>query len=121
MKFGSILLITILIELFLVLFGYISPNSVVGILLGTGNFKTLLTESLLSTTTLVWGATSTIGIVFNNTFFIFLGITAFLIDFVFGMSGIIGIFPVPFGHILYGIYTFIFVWTAIEWWRMRDD
>jgi len=121
MKFGSILLVTIIIELFLVLFGYIPSNSIIGVLLGSGDFKTLLTENIFSETTLVWGATSLVGIVFNNTFFIFLGLVTFLTSFVLGISGIIGLFPVPFGHILYGIYTFIFVWIAIEWWRMRDD
>lgn len=112
----------VIIELFLFLFGYIDSNSIISILLGSGSWKDVLSiDNLINSGNLILGATSVVGIYLKNSFLIFAPLAVFLLDFVFGMSGIIGVFPEPIGHILFGIISFMFAWFAVEWWRMRDD
>jgi len=116
------LLGVIIIELLLFLFGYIDSNSLIAVLLSNGNWKELFSASgLMSSSNLILGATSLIGIYFKSQFLIFAPLVLFMMDFIFGMSAIIGFFPEPIGHIIFGLISFIFTWLAIEWWKNRDD
>jgi len=123
MRFGPIMFMLLLIELLLVVFGYIDSNSFVGVLLGEGSFKemfNLTSTGLLSTSNLIGAAGTAFGLILKNNYLIFAGFVLFTFDLVFGISGIVAYFPTPFGEILYGIIAFIFTWMALEWWRLRD-
>lgn len=112
----------VIIELFLFIFGYIDSNSLIAILLSNGDWRTIFsTTGLLSTENLILGATSVVGIYFKSQLLIFAPLVVFMMSFVFGMSGIIGYFPEPIGHIIFGLFSFVFTWLAIEWWKNRDD
>lgn len=122
MKFGTIFIALAITEVLLFLFGYINQNSLIGIFLGTGNWENFLSlTNLLDTTNLVLSVTAVVGIVTKNQYMIFGSLTLFLLDTVFGITGVIGYFPAPFGHILFGILSLIFVWLALEWWRQNEN
>lgn len=122
MKFGTIFIALAITEVLLFLFGYINQNSLIGIFLGTGNWGDFLSlTNLLDTTNLVLSVTAVVGIVTKNQYMIFGSLTLFLLDTVFGITGVIGYFPAPFGHILFGILSLIFGWLALEWWRQNEN
>lgn len=122
MRFGVATLGLIIIEFLLYLFGYINSNSIIAVMLGTGSFKDLFSlGGLLNVQNMILSATTVVGIVQKNSYIIFGSLTLFLLDSVFGLSGIIGIFPEPFGHILFGLISFVFTWLAVEWWRVNDN
>lgn len=122
MKFGVAFIGLVIAEVFLYLFGYIESNSLIAILLGTGNWTSFLSlDGLLTTTNLILSITSIVGIVTKNQYMIFGSLTLFLLDTVFGLSGIIGIFPAPFGYILFGIISLVFTWLGLEWWRQNES
>lgn len=128
MKFGTLVISLAIIEVLLYLFGYISSNSLINVILGNGNWgdffklgEGLSFNGLLSVQNLVLSVTAVVGIVAKNRFMIFGSLTYFLIDTVFGISGIIGLFPNPFGYILFGIFNLLFTWLAIEWWGQNEN
>lgn len=122
MKFGTIFIALAITEVLLFLFGYINQNSLIGIFLGTGNWGNFLSlTNLLDTTNLVLSITAVVGIVTKNQYMIFGSLTLFLLDTVFGITGVIGYFPAPFGHILFGILSLLFTWLALEWWRQNEN
>lgn len=109
-------------QLFLMIFGIIEPNSLVGVFLGVGTWKSFLSlDGLFNVTNLLLSVTAVVGIVLKNSYVLFAAITIFILDSVFGLSGIVGAFPSPIGHILFGIISLVFSWLAIEWWRMNEQ
>jgi hypothetical protein len=122
MKFGTIFIALAITEVLLFLFGYINQNSLIGIFFGAGDIKNFLSlTNLLDATNLILSITAIVGIVTKNQYMIFGSLTLFLLDTVFGITGVIGYFPAPFGHILFGILSLIFVWLALEWWRQNEN
>lgn len=122
MKFGTIFIALAITEVLLFLFGYINQNSLIGIFFGAGDIKSFLSlTNLLDATNLILSITAIVGIVTKNQYMIFGSLTLFLLDTVFGITGVIGYFPAPFGHILFGILSLIFVWLALEWWRQNEN
>lgn len=122
MKFGTLVISLGIIEVLLYIFGYIDSNSLIAIFFGTGDFGSFFSlTNLLNTTNLVLSVTAVVGIVTKNQYMIFGSLTLFLFDIVFGISGIIGLFPAPFGTILFGIITLVFTWLALEWWRQNEN
>lgn len=128
MKFGTIFIALAITEVLLFLFGYINQNSLIGVLIGNGDWgdffklgEGLTFSGLLSVKNLVLSVTAVVGIVAKNRFMIFGSLTLFLMDTVFGITGIIGYFPEPFGYILFGIFNLLFTWLAIEWWGQNEN
>lgn len=120
MRFGVVLLSLAVFEIMALLFGYIAPNSFVGVLLGSGNWIDFIQVSALMDS-LILGTTAVVGIYLKNNLLVFGGITYFLMKTIFGINGIIAYFPEPVGHIIFGLMSLIFIWTALEWWRTNDN
>lgn len=111
-----------IVEVLLVMFGYISSNSLVGIMIGTGTWSSFFQMSnLMAAGNLIAATGVAFGLIMNRHWLIFGGLAFTLSSLVLGINGIIAYFPVPLGAIIYGIISFIFVWAALEWWRMRDN
>lgn len=125
MRFGLIIFVLLIAEIFLFIFGYISSNSLIGVIFGSGEWQSLLqltTEEggLLNSGNLIGAMGTAFGLILRNNYLIFAGFVAISFGFIFGLNGIIPYFPEPMGQIIYGLFSFMFAWMALEWWRMRD-
>lgn len=126
MRFGLIIFVLLIAEIFLFIFGYISSNSLIGVVFGSGEWQDLFrltTEEgtgLLSSGNLIGAAGTAFGLILKNNYLIFAGFIILSFGFILGINGIIPYFPEPMGEIIYGLFSFLFAWMALEWWRMRD-
>lgn len=122
MKLGPMFIAIAIIQLLLMLFGIIDSNSLISVLLGLSTWKEFFSfDSLFSTENLLLSVTAVVGIVLKNSYVLFASLAIFVLDTIFGMSGIIGLFPEPFGHIIFGVISLAFTWLVLEWWRLNDQ
>lgn len=137
MRFGAIFLGYALLLFLLFIFGIVtvSDNIILNILVNGASWN----EALVSGTWGLWGnsfvtITGVMAFVISagafvggrlfgitpNRFLVFGGILTFIISqYLTTISPIIYVFPENFriiGHLIYGVLSFVFIWTAIEFW-----
>lgn len=137
MRFGTIFLGYGILLFLLYVFGIvgIEDNTILNILVSGGEWNKALYggsfglwgSSFLSITAIMGFVVSAgafvgskvFGVV-PNRFLVFGGILAFIVgSYLDTISPIIYVFPEDFriiGYLIYGVLSFVFIWTAIEFW-----